>query len=68
MRPGDVVRLTHFMHHEPGLQTHWKAPKDRVFLAVLIGVENKDGSEPANPLDLMNNLGWELRETEHETR
>ena len=59
MKPGDVVRLTHFVHHEPSLQTTWKAPKGKVFLAVLIGVENKDGSEPANPLDLMKELGWQ---------
>ena len=59
MRPGDVVRLTHFVHHEPDLQSTWKAPSSKVFLAVLIGVENKDGSEPANPLDLMKELGWQ---------
>ena len=60
MKPGDVVRLTHFMHYEPSLQTHWKAPKGKVFLAVLIGVENKDGSDPVDPLDLMEQLGWKL--------
>ena len=64
MRPGDVVRLTHFVHYEPSLQSTWKAPKGKVFLAVLIGVENKDGSEPANPLDLMGDLGWEPKEIE----
>ena len=64
MFPGDVVRLTHFMHYEPNLQTHWKAPKDKVYLAILIGVENKDGSNPANPLDLLKELGWKQEEIE----
>jgi len=61
MKPGDVVRLTHFVHHEPTLQTTWKAPKGKVFLAVLIGVENKDGSEPADPVERLKLLGWELQ-------
>ena len=64
MFPGDVVRLTHFVHHEPNMRSTWKAPKDKVYLAVLIGVENKDGSNPANPLDLMKELGWEKDESD----
>ena len=60
MYPGDVVRLTHFVHHEPNMQSTWKAPNGKVYLADLIGVENKDGSEPADPLSLMKELGWQL--------
>ena len=61
MKPGDVIRLTHFVHHNPNMQMTYKAPKGKVFLAVLIGVENKDGSDPADPLDLLKLLGWEMQ-------
>ena len=59
MNPGDVIRLTHFMHYETDAQFTYKAPKDKVFLAVLLGVENKDGTDPADPLKLLELLGWQ---------
>ena len=61
MKPGDVIRLTHFVHYNPNMQMTYKAPKGKVFLAVLIGVENKDGSDPADPLELLKLLGWEMQ-------
>lgn len=61
MKPGDVIRLTHFVHYNPNVQMTYKAPKGKVFLAVLIGAENKDGSDPADPLELLKLLGWEMQ-------
>lgn len=62
MKPGDVIRLTYFRHYDsPAAQFDYRAPKDKVFLAVLIGVENKDGSDPADPLELLKLLGWEMQ-------
>ena len=60
MNNGDVIRLTHFQDYRPSLITNWKAPKDKVFLAVLIGVENKDGNDPLDPMKALQDLGWRL--------
>ena len=70
---GDVVRLTSLKNNfvcpkgkggkEVGLlSASFTAPKGKVFVAVLLGVESKDGS---NPIDLdaaMGRLGWVRKE------
>ena len=58
MKTGDLIRLTHFANYLPGLTTHWKAPKDAVFVAVMLGVEAKDGTEPFNLIDIFAEMGW----------
>ena len=59
MKTGDVIRLTHFANYCPGLITHWKAPKKQVFVAVILGVEAKDGTEPLNVIDAFSHMGWQ---------
>jgi hypothetical protein len=65
---GDVIRLTNFTHF-PGQKTakgktaglpsiYCKAPKDTVFVAVLMGIEPKDGSLDLDLDATMNRLGW----------
>lgn len=38
---GNVVRMTHFTAHSPALQVGYKAPKDRVFVLLLLGEEDR---------------------------
>ena len=59
MKTGDVIRLTHFANYSPGWISHWKAPKKQVFVAVILGVENKDGTEPLNVIDAFSMMGWQ---------
>ena len=58
MKTGDVIRLTHFANYYPGLTTHWKAPKKAVFVAVILGVEARDGTEPLNVIEAFGHMGW----------
>lgn len=66
---GDVIRLTNFRTHFPGkgkevglLSVGYKAPKNTVFVAVLMGVEPKDGSLDLDLDATMNRLGWFRKE------
>lgn len=77
MRPGDVIRLTHFEHTEPpspsmrnlkpapkdSLRVGFRAPKDKVFVAVLLGLESRDGTEPLDPFAAIETLGWKRAQT-----
>lgn len=69
---GDVVRLTSLrnnfalnknnMNQKVGLlSVNFKAPKDKVFVAVMLGVEPKDGSAPMDLDSAMNKMGWYRR-------
>lgn len=37
-----------------------KPPKDKMFVMLLLGVTNADGSEPLNPIQVLKDLGWTL--------
>jgi hypothetical protein len=56
---GDIVRMRSFTHVEPTMSVGIKvADRKKVAVFMLLGEENKDGS---NPLDLerrLNELGW----------
>jgi hypothetical protein len=59
LRDGDLLRLANFTNHvSPSLQVSFKAGKGRVFVAVLLGVEKKDQSEPLDVEAAMRRLGW----------
>jgi hypothetical protein len=60
-KPGDKLRLTNYTNHSPNLQVGIKAPKDQVFVAVLIGMEPRDGSQPLNVEEVMYAMGWHRR-------
>ena len=59
---GEVIRLTNFTTHNPPpdplMSVSYKAPKKQVFVAVLLGVEPKDGSAPLDIDEIMDKMGW----------
>ena len=59
MKTGAVIRLTHFVHHTTEIQLTYKAPKKAVFVAVLLGVEARDGTEPLSVIDAFAKMGWQ---------
>ena len=66
---GQIIRLTNFTNYfvpqtvegrKVGLlSAGYKAGKGKVFVAVLLGVEDKDGSNPVDPEALMQAMGWQ---------
>lgn len=61
MNKGDVIRTTYFQHfHADRTITGWKAPKDSVYILVLLGIENKDGTDPLDPIQALQDLGYQL--------
>lgn len=66
---GDVIRLTSLRNNFAGpmnekgkqvglLSVSYSAPKGKVFVAVLLGIENKDGTSPLDLEAAMGRLGW----------
>jgi len=56
---GDVVRLRSWTHINPESSFTFKVPdKKRVAVFLLLGNENKDGSEPLDLEKRLNELGW----------
>ena len=63
MRPGQLVRLTTFKHNaSPAFRVGFKAPKGKVFVLALLGMEDKDGTKPLNIEDAMEMMGWTRKE------
>ncbi len=60
MKKGDVVRTTYFQHHGEKIVTSWKAPRGSVFVLVLLGIEKKDGSDLLDPIQGLQDLGYQL--------
>lgn len=64
VRHGDLVRMTSFTHVEPTghspLQslTIKVSDKKKVAVFMLLGEENKDGTEPLDAKKRLNELGW----------
>lgn len=60
--PGSVIRMTSFKDHFVGdTASGWmdyKAQKGKVAVFMLLGDENKDGSEPLDCVKRMHELGW----------
>lgn len=58
-RPGDLVRMVSFAHVEPNVTWSFRVPgKKKVAVFMLLGEENKDGSEPLDGEKILNQLGW----------
>jgi hypothetical protein len=55
-----IVRLRNYRHYDaPGsgvIYLDYSAPKDKVFVAVVLGTENKDGTDPLPIVDFLRNL------------
>ena len=74
MHDGEVIRITNFRNYfVPGRDTEtgkevglvsvgYKAEKGQVFVAVLLGVEPKDGSAPLDLEATLNSFGWVRKE------
>lgn len=58
MKRGDIVRMTSFTHHEPNMSVSFKAPKGKVAVFILLGEENKDGTDPMDCMNVMHEMGW----------
>lgn len=62
LKVGDIIRLRHFQHHfdngETSGHVNYKADKKRQFVAVLLGVEARDGSDPLDVNEALQSLGW----------
>ena len=55
---GDVVRMQSFTHVQPDSSFTFKAKKGKVAVFLLLGEENKDGSDPLDLVKRMNEFGW----------
>jgi hypothetical protein len=56
---GDIVRMTNFTHVTPNARiTIGVGNKKKVAVFMLLGEENKDGSDPLNLEKRLNDLGW----------
>lgn len=56
---GDIVRMTSFTHVEPHIRWGIKvADKKKVAVFMLLGEENKDGTDPLDLERRLNELGW----------
>ncbi len=62
MKPGDVVYTTHIRASFPGMTFDYSAGKKDRFVFIFLGSEPRDGSKPIDPLERLNELGWELVE------
>ena len=59
MRLGDIIRMTSFTHVEPTMRVGIKVgDRKKVAVFMLLGEENKDGSEPLDLEGQLNELGW----------
>ena len=64
MKTGDLLRLRNFSYYtESGSRLDYTAPKGEVFIAVLLGTENKDGTNRLDHLEVFKQLGY-VPETE----
>jgi len=51
LHQGDVVRLTNFEHHNDNGRFRLRAPKKKVFVVMILGVEEKDPKDVGGLLD-----------------
>lgn len=56
---GDILRMTSYSHVEPHIQWTFKvSDKKKVMVFMLLGEENKDGTERLDCEKRLNELGW----------
>lgn len=61
LETGDCVRVGYFVHNDGVAQLSYKAPKGKVFVLCLLGVEPKDTRDASALLDTkgaFRELGW----------
>jgi hypothetical protein len=59
IRHGDIIRMTYFTHVEPTARIGIKVEdRKKVAVFMLLGEENKDGSDPLDLEKRLNELGW----------
>jgi len=59
MKTGDMLRLRNFSYYsEDGSRFDYTAPKSKVFIAVLLGVEEKDGTDRLDHVEVLGKLGY----------
>lgn len=58
-KPGDVLMMTSFTHVGPDVRWTLKVnDRKKVAVFMLLGEENKDGTEPLDLEKRLNELGW----------
>ena len=56
---GNIVRMSSFTHVEPNIKWWFKIEdKKKVAVFMLLGEENRDGSDPLDLEKRLNELGW----------
>jgi hypothetical protein len=62
MRVGDVIMIGKFDAVGDGIVASFKAPsRTQGYVFMFMGVQPRDGSEPLDLEDIMNQLGWTLK-------
>jgi hypothetical protein len=56
--PGAVITMRSFVHDMPHAQFTFRAAKGKVYVFMLMGVQNKDGSHELDVMQVMDDLGW----------
>ena len=63
MEAGSVIRFTNVEHRpDPGLRLGYKAGRKEQYVAVLRGLEPRDGSDDLDVEAVLNRLGWKRDE------
>lgn len=59
MKTGDMIRMRNFSYYEEdGSRFDYTAPKGEVFIAVLLGTEKKDGTNPLDHKEIFEHLSY----------
>lgn len=58
LRMGQIIRLTNFNDVRPSIRLGYNAGKNSVFIACLLGLEDRAGKKPIILKDAMAELGW----------
>jgi len=71
MEIGDIVRTTAFNDHFNNSETKgyisYKAPKGKMFVLMLLGMEpGENGTEHLDPEKILNEMGWTFTEEKPE--
>lgn len=67
MNPGQVLRFTNIEDRpELGLRLGYKAKRTEQYVAVLLGIEARDGTDDLDVVAAMNQIGWVIEEQNDE--
>jgi hypothetical protein len=71
MKVGDVIRAKKLSHvdalgNKAYMTTDFKPPRGKVFVVLLLGVEDIDGKVPVDPKEVLGRMGWQPKsEADH---